>query len=891
MSAKALRAADGRALPDAALAAAIRQPLAVMAPDLTVRHANPALCALLGVPAAEVEGNPLSAAGGAQWASPALQRALRGASCGHGEGVDHRLEWDDPVQGRRTLVLQARRLAGGGGELLLTIEDITEHERLHHELAARREFAEKLIDSLRESVLVLTPELRVHAANQPFYDLFRVTPAQTLGAHLYELGDGQWNIPTLRRLLENILPAARSFDDYIVEHTFPGLGWCRMSLNARRLDHEPLILLTIRDLTPGVVDEQRLEDSEQRFRTLVEATSQAVWETDGGGQVVADSPSWRGFTGQGPEAWRGDGWLEMIHPDDRDHAAACWRSALAEGRPLNAEYRLRGAEGAWHWSNARATPLRDDGGHIRGWLGMNLDITARKAAETALRESEARFRLMADGLPLIVWVHDAEGRLDFVNRTYLEFFGITASEAAGDGWRLVVHPDDAEAYGDGFMSCCREHRPFHAEVRVRGGAGDWRWLESWAHPRFSDSGEFMGMVGCSADVTQRKGVEQELVDLQADLEARVTERTAWLAEERRFRDTILDTAGALIVIVDAEGRVVNFNRACAEATGYDEARLAAGMAVLDLVPAHERHRVRRLHQRVWAGEGRVAGEHGWCGADGSCLPVSWNYTLMWDAEGGARYLIGAGVDFSEQRAAEEQARRHLEEAARLQRMYTVSQLATVLAHELNQPLGAISMFADSSRALLREAPEDRQRLAANLERISGQAVRGAEIIRRLRSFLKQGKIKYEPVDINSGVRNVCGLLTGKAERFGITIDMELAAGLPPLWGVTVHIEQVIFNLLNNAIESIHDAGMDGGRIRVETVRDGAMERVSVCDSGPGIDGQAAGDVFNSLASTKEYGLGVGLSVSRSLIETQGGRLWVEPHRPGGVFHFTLPVAT
>ncbi|MDZ7754109.1 MAG: PAS domain S-box protein [Gammaproteobacteria bacterium] len=776
------RDAQGPGLPDAAVSAALHLPLLVLAADLSVRYANPAFCELFGVTASEVEGAPLSALAGGPWDSPALRQGLLDASSGEGGGVDQRLAWTHPDAGGRSLRLRARRLEGSDGQLLLTIDDVTEGERLQHELAARHEFAEKLIDSLREAVLVLTSQLRVHTANQPFYTLFEVMPAETVGVYVYELGDGQWAIPSLERLLEEILPAERAFDDYIVEQTFPKVGWRRMSLNARRLDHEPLILLTIRDLTGDVLGQQRLAASEERFRVLVESTSQAVWETDAAGRVVVDSPSWHAFTGQGPEEWHGDGWLEMIHPDDRDHAAAQWRAALAAGRPLDVEYRLRGAGGEWYWSNARATPLGDGQGHIRGWLGMNLDITARKATEAALRKSEARFRVMADGLPLMIWVHDAAGRLEFVNRTYLEFFGTTAADVAGDGWRLLMHPDDGGAYCDALMSCTREEQPFHGEARVRDATGEWRWLESWGSPRFSAGGSFQGMVGTSADITERKGMQQELLDMKAALEERVAERTASLVQERSFRDSILDTASALIVTVDPAGRVVDFNRACEEMTGYDAAGVAAGMAVMDLVPARERQRVRRIHERVWAGEPRVGVEHGWCRRDGTCFPVSWNYTLLRAADGSPQYIIGSGVDFSEQRAAEEQARRHLEEAARLLRMHTVTQVATVVAHELNQPLGAIAMFADSSRALLERAPEERVRLLRNLERISGQALRGGEIIQRLRSLIKQGRIEPQPMDVNIGVRDVCTLLAGKADDFGISIDMELAADLPPLRG-------------------------------------------------------------------------------------------------------------
>jgi PAS domain S-box-containing protein len=153
------------------------------------------------------------------------------------------------------------------------------------------------------------------------------------------------------------------------------------------------------------------------------------------------------------------------------------------------------------------------------------DITAQKQAEAALRESEQRFRLMADGLPLIVWVHDADGEQQFVNRTFCEFFGVTSDEMKGGRWQMLTHPDDTEAYASAFFACVREQRPFHAETRVRAADGEWRWLESWALPRWSSSGEFLGVVGTSADITERKRAEEALIELNETLEQRVEERT------------------------------------------------------------------------------------------------------------------------------------------------------------------------------------------------------------------------------------------------------------------------------------------------------------------------------------------------------------------------------
>ena len=129
---------------------------------------------------------------------------------------------------------------------------------------------------------------------------------------------------------------------------------------------------------------------------------------------------------------------------------------------------------------------------------------ARKRAEETLRESEERFRTMADGLPLMIWVHDVEGQLQFVNRTYCQFFGVTFEQVRGPNWQPLVHPDDVATYTGEFSACVRDRRPFDAEARVRRFDGEWRWIESWAQLRYSASGELLGMVGTSADITERK---------------------------------------------------------------------------------------------------------------------------------------------------------------------------------------------------------------------------------------------------------------------------------------------------------------------------------------------------------------------------------------------------
>ncbi len=207
--------------------------------------------------------------------------------------------------------------------------------------------------------------------------------------------------------------------------------------------------------------------------------------------------------------------------------AACERAA--GGEVVRYDVLVRMAGDARVWIDFQLSPLHDTKGHITHLIPSALEITVRHAAEEALRESEQRFRIMADGLPQIIWVHDAQGQLQFVNQAYLDFFGVTPQQLASSNWHPLVHPEDMAAYSGEFNACVGDRRPFHAEVRVRRFDGQWRWLESHALPRFSDSGEFLGMVGSSPDITERKSAERELAHHRENLERAVEDRTAELA--------------------------------------------------------------------------------------------------------------------------------------------------------------------------------------------------------------------------------------------------------------------------------------------------------------------------------------------------------------------------
>jgi PAS domain-containing protein len=214
---------------------AIRQPLLVLDKDLRVERANPAFLRLFQVRPEDTVGRLVYDLGNSQWDIPALRQLLEAVIPQNGHVEDYRVEHDFPSVGRKVMLLNAHRIKGEGERpdlSLIAISDITELEQARYELEGQKAYSAKIIDSLREALLVLDWDLRVKHANKPFYDTFQVNPAETEGLLVYDLGNGQWDIPRLRTLLEEILPQQQRFDDFEVVHDFDVIGRRIMLLNA-----------------------------------------------------------------------------------------------------------------------------------------------------------------------------------------------------------------------------------------------------------------------------------------------------------------------------------------------------------------------------------------------------------------------------------------------------------------------------------------------------------------------------------------------------------------------------------------------------------------------------------------------------------------------------------
>lgn len=464
---------------------------------------------------------------------------------------------------------------------------------------------------------------------------------------------------------------------------------------------------------------------------------------------------------------------------------------------------------------------------------------------------------------------------------------------------IVARFSDPDLHGD-VDAVIGELTAREKEVRSEDG----RWYLRRITPYRTFDNRIEGVVVAFTEVTQLKDLEAELRRLAGALEERVAKRTAQLAAEvhdrenadasllaeRNFVSEVLSTMPALVMVTDRDGLVVRFNRACEQASARSFEQVQ-GKSVFDLLPHPEdAENVRRTFAELAAGGGPSRTQNTWQRPDGTRRLIAWWNNVLRDGAGRVEYIIRTGIDITEQHRAEDEARQRLAELTHMHRVHTAGELATALAHELNQPLAAIAGYSDACLNKLRAGDASSDVLARNLEQISTQAQRAGKVIRELRSFLAKAELQKAPTDANALARQAFGLLAADARARNVRLESDLADSLPKVMVAALSIEHVLVNLMSNGIEAVRAGGAGKGTVAIRTRAENGSIRITVTDTGRGIAPDVAERIFEPFYTTKQDGLGMGLGICRSIVESHGGRIWAEAG-PRGVIHLTLPVSS
>lgn len=269
-------------------------------------------------------------------------------------------------------------------------------------------------------------------------------------------------------------------------------------------DEDPLFLGFIRDISERRETVAKLAASEARFRAAVDAVEGVLWTNNAAGEMIGEQPGWEKLTGQTPAEYHGFGWASAIHPDDAQPTLEAWLAAVAERRPFLFEHRVRRHDGVWRRFQVRAVPVLEADDRVREWVGVHTDVTEQKIADERLRESEARFRVMADAAPSPVWMTTAEGGIEFVNEAFAEFAGLDREGLLGNVWINLIHPDDIASVLARRLEARSTLASYSFEARFRSSLGAYKWMLANARPRFDETGRFIGYLGMAMDLTEIK---------------------------------------------------------------------------------------------------------------------------------------------------------------------------------------------------------------------------------------------------------------------------------------------------------------------------------------------------------------------------------------------------
>jgi PAS domain S-box-containing protein len=365
---------------------------------------------------------------------------------------------------------------------------------------------------------------------------------------------------------------------------------------------------------------------------------------------------------------------------------------------------------------------------------------------------------------------------------------------------------------------------------------------------------------------------------------RATEETA-----RRLAGA-LDQTAEMVMITDVRGRIEYVNPAFTRITGYSAEEVRGRTPAILRSGKHSAD----FYERLWTTihRGRVfEGDFVNRRKDGTLFYGRTSIAPLHDPVANCPYFVAIGYDLTQRRLAEEEARRHDEQLAHTARLNIIGEMVASLAHELSQPLTAIINYAHGCvrRALVPDAKA--MQLMEPLKQIVVQGQRTAAVVQHLREFVMKREPQRESSDINHLVAQAASLAAGEANRRGVSVALELAPNLPHVYVDGIQIEQVVLNLVRNGAEALANTDVPTRELRLRTsLTDRHEIETSISDTGPGLSPDLSAKLFEPFFSTKPNGVGLGLAISRNIVESHGGRLWVTPNTDRGVtFHFTVPI--
>jgi PAS domain S-box-containing protein len=728
-----------------------------------------------------------------------------------------------------------------------------------------------------------------------------------LAANAANLGLWLWNIPgdelwvtekwrklfgfadsepvTFARLLHVVHPGDRERMKQLVQHMFEHGGEYESEYRITRPDGSTCWILghgsveldehgkpafvrgVSRDITKRKIAEEELRESEERFRTVADAAPVLIWMSGLDKLCTFFNKPWLEFTGRRMEQELGNGWAEGVHPDDLQRCLKTYSEAFDEREPFVMQYRLRRHDGEYRSISDNGVPRYDAQKNFAGYIGSCLDVTELLRKEEALREFEERVRLAAQAAHLGVWeLNTATNEIWMSDSARALFQFDSEAHITHAVLQDRVHPED-RAYRDSAVKAAIETEgEYEIEYRIVLPDGTVRWIGGRGRCVHRENGKGTRLIGVTMDITAQK-------------------------QTRDLFRLATEASPSGVILIDHRGRIVLVNSHAEELFGYKREELV-GQPVDTLVPErfagrHPAHRAKFLAvptaRAMGAGRELFARRK-----DGTEFPVEIGLNPVETPNG---FLVLASVvDISARKLADAQAAQHREELGHLSRVAAMGELAASIAHELNQPLSGIVSNAAAGQRFIDRGDIDLAEMRELLADITADGRRAGDVIRGIQSMVKKRSPARQRVNMNDLVMNVVKMVNPNAMLHSCELETLLEPNLPPIEADPIQLQQVLLNLIINAFDAMSDTPAHRRKVTITTERNGdGSIRASVRDYGVGIPEETRERVFEQFFTTKTKGLGMGLAIVRSIVESHGGTIAAENVDGGGArLYFSLP---
>jgi PAS domain S-box-containing protein len=515
---------------------------------------------------------------------------------------------------------------------------------------------------------------------------------------------------------------------------------------------------------------------------------------------------------------------------------------------------------------------------------LRVENAEHREAAARARGAEQEIRLIVDTVPALITRYRPDGFMDFRNKNWREYTGLSQDNFEGRRWGSALHPDDEEMIERKWREHIATGEPFELEQRLRKADGEYRWHRVRRVPLRGETGEAIKWYAIAFDVDDRKRTDDALRNSQADL-----------AKARHELQLIIDTIPVLVLRHRADG-IIDFvnevGRVYSGLTATKWTRRTSAATHPDDVPGLEA----AWDVALATGESfeselrlrRADGEYRWF--------VTRRVPLRRNGEVIAWYA--ATYDIEDRKRAEreliESERRFREaqmELAHASRVVTMGQFTASIAHEVNQPIAGALLNAETALRWLARQPPNLEQTRQSIDHIINAGKRAADIVGRIRDFSKKAPVRKQSLEVNEAILEIMRLTHAAMSDNGVLAKMQLSEGLPQVLADRVQLQQVILNLIMNAIEAMSEVRARPRELLISTREaESGSVLVAVSDSGPGLSPASLARLFEAFYTTKSSGLGLGLSICRSIVEAHDGQLWATPNEPhGAVFCMRLPI--